>query len=148
MFLDNPYQLNLLIEGVIYGHLPSGKNKYRFNGKTKAFYKNDPVSEKYEDDFNAQINVLKNQFKVKEPIEDRDLALFAKIYFQSLRRDCDTILFCDLLQKYKVVKNDRAIRIKILDGINIDPENPRIEFKLYKVEQQNGHAPSPDNFKN
>jgi len=132
---------------VIYGHLPSGKNKYGFNGKTKAFFKNDPLSDKYEDDFNAQIGVLKNKFEVKEPIEDRELALFAKIYFQSLRRDCDTILFCDLLQKYRIVKNDRAIRIKILDGINIDPENPRIEFKLYKVDQNDEPSPSPDSFK-
>lgn len=86
----------------------------------------------YEDDFAMQALVLKVKFQIKEPFKDV-LALQAKIYFRDFRRDLDTILFCDLLQKHGIVENDRSIRIKILDGINVDAVNPRIEFRLFKI---------------
>lgn len=86
----------------------------------------------YEKSFAIQAIILKGIFEIKEPFKGT-LALQAKVYFRDFRRDLDTILFCDLLQKHGIVENDRSIRIKILDGINVDKVNPRIEFRLFQI---------------
>lgn len=80
-----------------------------------------------------QAIVLNKVNKITKPFEGV-LALIAKVYYQSFRRDVDTILFCDLLQKYGIVKNDRQIRMKVIDGIDIDERDPRVEFGLYRLD--------------
>lgn len=129
--VEAPYHLELVIDGVMPGHLPSGKNKYRIgNGR---FFKNDPETIEYEAVFEQHAGLIRAAQKdLSEQDKDR-YALVAKIFFRSFRRDVDTILFCDLLQKNQVIHNDRQIRIKLLDGVNIDKENPRIEFQLYRI---------------
>ena len=113
------------------GHLPSGKNKYKIGNK--RLYKDDVETKVYEKDFFYQIKNIMIRNKIFKPIEDEELALVATIYFRDFRRDVDTILFCDLLQKYGVIKNDRSIRVKCLDGLLVSKSNPRIEFSLFKI---------------
>lgn len=55
------------------------------------------------------------------------LFLRANVFGESLMRDLDCELVPDLLQKFDVVKNDRAIRLKHYEWA-LDRENPRIEF--------------------
>lgn len=129
-FLEINQNVNLLIEGVIYGNEPSGKNNYRVSGN--RLVKTNPELLRYEQDAELQLIVLKARNKIKQHVEG-DTALYAKVYFRDRRRDVDTILFCDLLQRCGIVKNDREIRIKIIDGSIIDSKNPRIEFKLFKI---------------
>lgn len=130
-FLGINLKSEKLAEGVIYGHLPSGKNNYEI-GFRRMFKTDKRGVITYEKDFETQAVVFKYKNKIKEPFSG-SLALQAKIYFRDFRRDLDTILFCDLLQKHGIVENDRSIRIKILDGINVDSKNPRIEFRLFKI---------------
>lgn len=118
----------LLVHGEIFGHLPSGKNNYRIVGK--RMIKDINVSA-YERDAIPQLTVLKNRTGVKDI--DFDVALIAKVWFRSHRRDVDTILFCDLLQKSGIIKNDRSIKIKIMNGVDVDPKNPRVEFGLLRL---------------
>jgi len=129
--LDTKLKFKLLTEGTVYGHLPSGKNNYSL-GSSRIFKTNKGGMKDYEKSFAIQAIILKGIFEIKEPFKGT-LALQAKVYFRDFRRDLDTILFCDLLQKHGIVENDRSIRIKILDGINVDKVNPRIEFRLFQI---------------
>lgn len=127
--------LTKIFSGVIHGHLPSGKNNYKLGeslGK-KIIFKDKSLKD-YEDHFMIQASVLVKKICLKIPITDDFLALDAKVYFRDFRRDVDTILFCDLLQKSGIIKNDRMIRFKIIDGRHVDKKNPRIEFTLYRID--------------
>lgn len=126
-----------LIGGTIYGHLPSGKNNYRMDGQ--MLFKHKKVGQ-YENDFAKQIGSLKRGFPTV--MSERNgkkecLILMIKVFFRDYRRDVDTILFCDLLQKSGIIENDRCIRVKIIDGIEIDPKDPRVEFRLYRINETN-----------
>lgn len=124
-----------LLEGEILGHLPSGKNNYRIgNSLGKKIIFKDKNLHLYEQHFYLQALALSQKNKIKKPITGT-LALVAKVWFQSFRRDVDTILFCDLLQKSGLIKNDRMIRLKVIDGVHIDSKNPRVEFCLYGMEE-------------
>ena len=126
-----------LLEGEILGHLPSGKNNYEI----KKSWKSGKLTlvkhglRQYEKDFAKQALVLAVRNKLKAPISGA-LALVAKVWFHSFRRDVDTILFCDLLQKSGLIKNDRMIRLKVIDGVHMDAKNPRVEFCLYGMEEE------------
>jgi Holliday junction resolvase RusA-like endonuclease len=88
----------------------------------------------YERNFNYQILAMRAQRKMPtKPCPPVPVALIAKVFFHSWRRDVDTILFCDLLQKTGVIENDRLIRIKHIDGTKIDKDNPRVEFGIYTI---------------
>lgn len=124
--------VELILQGTILGHLPSGKNQYGIS--KKSLYKQAPIVG-YEKDFLPQAQVLKNKYKIRQPLEDIVVGIYAKIYFRDYRRDVDLILFCDLLQKSLILKNDRIIRVKFIDGIHVDKVNPRIEFELYDLHE-------------
>ena len=124
----------IALSGVIFGHLPSGKNNYRIG--ERGMFKNQKVLA-YEQIFYPQMNLLKTKakYKLEETKRSPVYALVANIFFRDMRRDVDTILFCDLLQKSGVIGNDRSIRVKILFGVQVDPKNPRIEFILLKLKE-------------
>lgn len=68
-----------------------------------------------------------------------DVALFATIYYPSLRQDLDESLVMDVLQERRdrnkqvifngVYVNDRQIKAKIILHV-LDRENPRVEFTV------------------
>lgn len=64
---------------------------------------------------------------------EQDVVLAATIYYQSRRNDVDDTLLCDILEHAGVVKNDRQIRLKLIDGRETDSENPRVEVMVGPV---------------
>lgn len=72
-----------------------------------------------------------------------DVALFATIYYPSLRQDLDESLVMDVLQERKnkagivtfngVYVNDRQIKAKIILHV-LDRDNPRVEFTVVQHE--------------
>jgi len=122
---------DVLFSGTILDHQPSGKNNYRLSGK--RMFKKDEVKN-YETYFMIQMGSLMARQKFRDPIDKKILvALIARVYNKNWRRDVDTILFCDLLQRSGVLENDRQIRLKLIDGIECDAKNPRIEFFIVKI---------------
>lgn len=131
----------LVFYGEIPGHLPSGKNQYIIGrgGGGKGTLRKHPDLLAYEQIAFYHLRRLMGSNGLKGPIlgtEDGErvhLALACQVWFQSYRRDVDTILLCDILQKAGVVENDRMIRMKLINGVDVDPERPRVEFGLYRV---------------
>lgn len=119
----------IIFSGEIFGHLPSGKNNYRISGG--RLFRNIKITI-YEHSFMPQIYLLKTKNKCIKPISC-DVIIAAQIWFKDHRRDVDTILFCDLLQKYGIIENDRQIKMKLINGMEIDKKDPRIDFKLYRL---------------
>lgn len=130
---------DLLFCAEIEGGLPSGKNNYRISGR--GMFRNRKVIN-YEDHFLTELMVLKLKKRhkmIKDPV-----ALVAQVWFKDMRRDVDTILLCDLLQKGGVIENDRQIRIKLINGLELDDKKPRVEFGLYRLGGgENGMAGVP-----
>lgn len=118
----------LIVQGTVNGYLPSGKNNYLICGN--RMIKKTEVKD-YEEWAGIQLLSIKNKKKLNQ--EEGNVALVASVWFQSFRRDVDTILFCDLLQKTAFIKNDRCIRIKMINGVDVDKKNPRVEFALYRL---------------
>lgn len=127
VFLENH---ELLFSGVVLGHMPSGKNNYVL-GKG-GLRKNEEVVS-YQSHAISQLRVLKrkndNLSTIMGPV-----AMVTNVVNQSFRRDLDTILICDLLQDAGIVKNDRLIRMKLMNGIDVDKKNPRVEIRLFSLE--------------
>lgn len=127
---------DVILRGVIKGHLPSGKNNYVLSDS--RMYRAPEVMA-YEQAFIYQANLLRVKNKLTQPVPAHThngkrpvwLGLIAQVFFQSYRRDVDTILFCDLLQKSNIIENDRMIRVKLINGAVIDKKNPRVEFELH-----------------
>lgn len=138
----------LLFYGEVLGHLPSGKNNYRISGG--RIYRTQEVT-RYEESFVRQCANLKNKHRFKRTIQAYEgqgkeekrilLGLVANVYFHSWQRDVDTILFCDLLQKAGIIENDRMIRVKLINGCEVDPKNPRIEFALLRLNDDSLRIP-------
>jgi Holliday junction resolvase RusA-like endonuclease len=126
LFLDH---FSIIFDATIDGHLPSGKNNYKLSGKT--MYKSSEITN-YEKSFFYQIPKFKQKWKIIDPIES-DVAIICKVVFRDRRRDVDTILLCDLLQKFKVIKNDRQIKLKVINGIDVDKIKPCVNFALFKL---------------
>ena len=120
---------DVLFSGTVLGHMPSGKNNYRLADK-KMFL--DSKVSYYKTSFMLQMGALMGRRGVREPF-GMEVGLIAQVVNQNWRRDVDTILFCDLLQKAGVVENDRKIRFKVINGIDVDGKNPRVEFYLIKL---------------
>jgi len=128
---------SFLLKGVIDGHLPSGKNKYRLSGQRWFKAKELVLYENYALIQLASLvrkSPIQNQLPLKfdSKKENEHLGLAVEIYFQNYRRDVDSILFCDVLQKAGIVENDRAIRWKFIFGL-VDAKNPRIEFGIFYI---------------
>lgn len=121
------------------GHLPSGKNHYALSGKM-MFKKSNVTNYETMCAVTLRGKILGHKgCECKFPIPSKvgkqvtQLALVAQVWFQDMRRDVDTILLCDILQKSGVIENDRMIRLKIINGIEIDKQNPRVEFGLFRL---------------
>ena len=112
----------------IYGQVPSKSNGYRIitiNGhgslaKTKEL-------KEYEKNFGLQ---YKRHTKILGNFE-----IEVDVYFRSNRSDLDGMfkVFLDCLQKVDAIDNDRYC-MKIVARKFVDKENPRIEFKINKIQ--------------
>ncbi len=121
------------------GQLPSGKNNYALSGR--RMFKKSKVTdyEKMCATVLQQRMIHHKEFGLEFPVPSKSgrdriqVALVAQVWFQDMRRDVDTILLCDILQKAGVIENDRMIRMKIINGVDIDKNNPRVEFGLFRI---------------
>jgi len=63
-----------------------------------------------------------------DPLIDKDVLLYCKIFYSSRRPDLDESLICDLLQGVAYV-NDRQVKMKIICH-GLDKNNPRTDIKV------------------
>src|SRR5262245_41479973 len=52
---------------------------------------------------------------------EKPLRVSVNVFYPSWRQDLDVEVIYDMLQKSGVIKNDRYIRVKHVDGTQIDP---------------------------
>jgi Holliday junction resolvase RusA-like endonuclease len=60
-----------------------------------------------------------------------DVIVCLKIFYRNRRPDLDESIILDCLQRAQVLKNDRQVRFKIVDGLALDPQDPRVEIEVY-----------------
>lgn len=117
-----------VVRGVIHGALPN-----KSNAKRIGMMKGRPIlfQDKTVTDYKARFEdaVWKSLRHLTPLPEDARLYFKAVVYQQNLLRDLDCELLPDLLQKFNVIKNDRAIWKKDYER-RIDKENPRAEFEI------------------
>jgi hypothetical protein len=73
------------------------------------------------------------EHKQKLGCEQKPLALWAHVHYQSNRSDLSVELLKDLLQKAGVISDDRWIKAEFLFGA-IDRDNPRVELALFAID--------------
>lgn len=66
------------------------------------------------------------------PCLEGDVELKVDIFYRTRKNDLSVELLLDLIQKVKLIKNDRQIRAIHAHG-KIDKENPRVEFELEEI---------------
>ena len=117
-----------IIRGVIHGPLPNKSNAKRIGrvrGRLMMFQDREVTD--YKDQFETAVWQSLNSI---EPLPEKAKLYFKAVVFQeNMRRDLDCELLPDLLQKFNVIKNDRAIWRKEYER-QIDKENPRVEFEI------------------
>ena len=116
------------IRGVIHGSLPN-----KSNAKKIGYVKGRPMifQDKAVRDYIEQFEeAVWRSLKEIHPLpEDGELYFKALVHQDSMRRDLDAELLPDLIQKFNVIRNDRAIWEKKYRRA-IDRENPRVEFLI------------------
>lgn len=63
---------------------------------------------------------------------ENNLGIIGNIYYRSRRSDLSIELLLDVLQEYKVVKDDRYVVEQLVRGL-VDKKDPRVEFSLYEI---------------
>ena len=67
------------------------------------------------------------------PCLEGDVKLIATIYYRTRKNDLSVELLMDLIEKVKLIKNDRQIRELQVRG-KIDKVEPRVEFEINIIE--------------
>jgi Holliday junction resolvase RusA-like endonuclease len=124
---------------VIYGNTPSKSNCYKIiqkrlkGGKTQSSLGKTPALTRYENAFYMQLSGKLRGVMYKGYFE-----LHVDVYYPSGRADLDNSLkiILDCLQKTKTIPNDNKCS-KIVARRFIDKKEPRIEFKIETVDEQN-----------
>ena len=94
-----------------------------------------PIKEKAALQYEKRFQQAVQNSPTLEPLPEKtSLYLEATIFYPDMRRDLDGELLPDLLQKSKLVKNDRYFRRKTYVG-RIDKENPRVEFEIGVIDR-------------
>lgn len=118
-----------IIRGIVYGVLGNKSNSRRLvmiRGRMV------PIKEKAAIEYEAKFEeaVWRGLGKLAEPLdEDAKLYFKATVYYPDMRRDLDAELLPDLLQKFNLIKNDRAIWRKEYQR-ELDKDRPRVEFEI------------------
>jgi hypothetical protein len=116
------------IRGLVHGQLPNKSNSKRiifFKGHPKLTSGQDVVD--YTSRF--ELAVWANLSKLGQLPEDEKLYLKATVHQENMQRDLDCELLPDLLQRFNIIKNDRAFWRKEYER-RLDRENPRVEFEV------------------
>lgn len=117
-----------VIRGIIHGPLVNKSNAKKI-GKIRGrwmIFQGQEVKDyiaKFED------AMWRSTGKISALPEEARLYFKATVYQENLRRDLDCELLPDLLQKFEVIKNDRAIWRKEYQR-ELDRDNPRVEFEI------------------
>jgi Holliday junction resolvase RusA-like endonuclease len=108
----------------IKGNLPSKSNNYLISGN--RLYKH-PNLKAFESSFYIQCD------KYRHTTVEGEFELEVKVFYPSRRSDLDNGLkiLLDCLQKMGVIENDNKC-MKITASKHIDKTDPRIEFALWK----------------
>lgn len=111
------------------GELPSKKNAWKRGYKGQVYI--DKRVKSVLDILSLRLISIRNKARLRKALEGR-LRLEAIFYVRTLRTDLDNILttFLDLLQKSKIIKNDRAI-YDLQIRREVVKENPRVEAHIY-----------------
>ena len=117
-----------IIRGVMHGPLENKSNSkviVRIRGRWTMVQ--GPEVVKYSERFEFAVwGSLRNIHPLPD---DAKLYFKATVYQENMLRDLDAELLPDLLQRNKIIKNDRAIWKKDYER-KIDRENPRVEFEV------------------
>lgn len=114
------------IAGIMHGPLPNKSNSRQlvhFGGQARLIKSKEARA--YEDQFEEAVWRSTKYLEQIDPT--REIKFKAMVYQESMRRDLDAELLPDLLQKFEVIKNDRAMWEKHYRR-GLDPLNPRVEF--------------------
>ena len=116
---------------IVLGNLPRKSNS-RMIIKSKKTGK--PMIIKSQKSLACCVDFAKQMLQYKPyPCIEGDVKLKAKIFYKSRRNDVSSELLCDMIEKVGLVKNDRQIRYKVIDGRELDKDNPRVEFELEEI---------------
>jgi len=118
-----------LLTGVIHGVLASKSNSrkiVRFGGHMRI------IKEQAALDFLQRFECAAATVRLPGPMEG-PFTIEVKVYQPDLRRDLDIELLCDALQKYGLIKNDRAIWQKFSRRL-IDSAKPRVTFRVKSLD--------------
>lgn len=122
----------MIIKFTVLGNLPRKSNSRRifrnkYSGRILCIKSSKALD--YEQSFLVQtLNIPKETF-----LKTDNLALTAIIFYSSRKPDLSDELLCDLLEKTRIIHNDRQIVVKHLTKY-IDSANPRCEVELRKTE--------------
>ncbi len=116
------------IRCLIHGPLPNKSNSKKIiflHGHPRLMSGQDVV------DFTTQFETMVwSNLRGLSPLpEDEKLYLKATVHQQNMQRDLDCELLPDLLQRFNIIKNDRAFWRKEYER-RLDKENPRVEFEV------------------
>jgi hypothetical protein len=117
-----------VIHGLIHGPLPNKSNAKRI-GKIRGRWMlfQDETVRDYIEQFETA--VWSSLGKIEPLPPDAKLYFKATVHQQNMLRDLDCELLPDLLQRFNLIANDRAIWRKEYER-RLDKENPRVEFEL------------------
>lgn len=111
------------------GELPSKKNAWKRGYKGQVYI--DKRIKGILDVLSFRLIGIRNKARLKQPL-DGELRMEAIFYVTTLRTDLDNIYttFLDLLQKTKIIKNDRLIYDFSVRREKVK-ENPRVEAHIF-----------------
>jgi Holliday junction resolvase RusA-like endonuclease len=118
--------------GVVHGALPSKANSRKLvtvgaPGNRRPLFIKSADAREYEEQF--RLAVLSSNLGNTIPLGHEKLELHVVVFQESLRRDLDIELLCDVLQKSGVIVNDRRFWRKVMER-RIDKANARVEFTV------------------
>lgn len=123
------------IRGTVHGPLPNKSNSRQIvTIRGRAMVIKSKEAREYEGKFEDAI--WNGLGKLVEPLDPGAKLYFkATVYQENLRRDLDVELLPDLLQKFNIIKNDRAIWRKEYQR-ELDKDRPRVEFEIGVMDER------------
>ena len=127
-----PKDYKFLLEGVVYGHQPSMKNRNRIvwrDGKPLIVHSEEVYE--FKKQFKEQAK-QKPEWVIKAGSKEQQLAIYVAVYYKTYLSDPSIDLILDLLQENETLNNDRWVRQKFY-WAGISKTAPRLHFRLYEL---------------
>ncbi len=128
-----------MIAFTVYGVVPSLKNQKRM---ARGRMYNDPQVMAYKRDFGLQVPPKYRDASLGSATRLLDVKIW--LYHDSWRRDADAEIVFDCLQDAGVVSNDRWIRLKTINGLQIDKDRPRAHIVINELSLIEAVTGQPD----